>query len=168
MGIHAGSGDYPPPHPPMDHISIVGNTMVAGPAAHKLYGIVVSGHLDEIVVSDVLVSNNVVDGYGITADKASAAIFLEFTYNVSMTGNVVTNFAEAGIQFYGDNTNFLCWSNVISNGTPSSAVAIRIDQHNPGRNVSGYIIANRLNGFALDLIDVDQPRFMVKVEDNHL
>jgi len=145
LGIHAG-GVYGGSEA-MTNITIVGNSLHAADARHLHYGIVVSGTPTHYALN-VVVANNNVSGYGIVGDQESGAIHLQYTGPTSVTGNIVHDFAEAGIHFNVFNTNMLCSGNLMSTGTPpASAKAISVLDE----TTYGFIIGNRSNGFGLAL-----------------
>jgi len=156
IGIHAG-GVYGGPEA-MKNIVITGNNLSAGAASHNHYGIVVSGTPTHYA-TNVVVANNVVNGYGVLGDTESGAIQVQYSGPVSVTGNVIQDFAQAGIHFNVFNTNMLCSGNMISSGIPAgSAKAISVRD----ATTYGFIIGNRSNGFGLALPIVSN----VKVGDN--
>jgi hypothetical protein len=138
-GAVEGSDEY------FGNISITGNTVVAGQASHTHYGIVLHGTSIRYA-RNCLVANNIVDGYGILGNKNSGAIHFYRTGGPTITGNVVENFAEAGIHFWHDNTNFVCSGNLVSSGISSTqAYSISVSD----ANNRGFIIGNRLNGLQI-------------------
>jgi putative cofactor-binding repeat protein len=163
IGIHAGGVENA--NVTMRNINIIGNTIVAGRASHLHSGIIVSGRANRYAEKCV-VADNIVDGYGIPANQnngndRAGAIYVVYAGGVSVTGNVVENFAESGIIFQQDNTNFVCSGNLISSGTSlTKAYGIRVRD----TNNSGYITGNRANG--LPICVLNDPSNNVRVGDN--
>ena len=131
----------------MKNIVIEGNVISAGAAAHQHYGISVTGMAGGFA-ENVIVANNLVEGYGIPGNSNAGAIHLHSTAGLSVTDNYIDDFAEIGIQIWHDNTALQCAGNHIDSGfsTLENPAAIRVR----GSSNHGFIIANRSNDFGLD------------------
>lgn len=158
LGIHAGGTEC---DQILQDISITGNTIIAGPAAHQHYGIYFGGK-QQVLARNGIVANNIVDGYGIKGNDIAGAIQIEFSTTAIVSGNLVRNFAENGIMFYLDNTRFLCTGNHIDDGNTTISTGIRVRQ----RNNRGFISGNRMNGFGVKIDYPSDNRVVIGDNDN--
>ena len=158
IGIAAGNVDGA--DVTMRNIIISGNTIVAGRALHQHSWIIASGNPDRYAYN-IVIADNIVDGYGIVGNDTAGAIHLLETAGVSVTGNAVENFAEAGIVFKHHNTSFLCSNNLVSSGVsavqPYGISVVEVVN-------TGFIVGNRLND--LPIFVRDDPTNDVIVGDN--
>ena len=112
---------------------------------------------------NVVVSNNVLDGYGIAGNDSSGAFTAYTTGGLVVVTNLIKSSAEAAVSFISHNTSFNCSGNLVD-GVISSTAAYAIIVR--GGDNDGVIVANRVAGLPI-YVNPD-PSNHVTVADNAL
>jgi hypothetical protein len=161
MGIMVGA--VKETTPTVHHIVIKGNTLNAGSYSHTGGGIIVHG--SELgYAHDVVIADNLVEGYGATGNTNLGAINMSFCGGISVANNYISEFAEGGVIAYHTNTLFTVTGNTFEGGTSTSGVYYFSASSHSNH---GYVAGNFTNGYPSYVNPKDEFNNTVTIGTNH-